>query len=102
VNVSVAGVNELRLLVNDGGDGNTLDIADWAGARISGCPVPKPVPPATPAPTAPSSETPSTSPLGAGGGGCSMRPDGDFDPTLPGLLLAGLASVFWRRRKSAR
>lgn len=38
VNVSVAGKNELRLVVTDGGDGNVADRADWAGARIAGCP----------------------------------------------------------------
>lgn len=40
VNVSVAGKNELRLVVGDGGDGNVSDRADWAGARITGCPTP--------------------------------------------------------------
>lgn len=99
VKLSIAGVRELRLLVSDGGDGSTLDIANWAGARVSGCPVPATTPPPS---TAPSTETPSPSPLGAGGGGCSMRPDGTFDPTLPGLILAALASVFWRRRKNAK
>jgi glucose/arabinose dehydrogenase len=38
INVSVAGKSELRLRVTDGGDGNAFDIADWAGARVTGCP----------------------------------------------------------------
>lgn len=36
-NVSVANRNTLRLVVTDGGDGNGLDHADWAGARVTGC-----------------------------------------------------------------
>jgi hypothetical protein len=35
VNVSVAGKNELKLIVTDGGDGNRCDHADWAGARVT-------------------------------------------------------------------
>jgi len=36
-----------------------------------------------------------------GGGGCAMRPDGDFDPLLPFLLLiAGWATFDRRRRES--
>lgn len=35
--VSVAGVNELRLVVTDGGNGNTSDHADWAAPRVTGC-----------------------------------------------------------------
>lgn len=42
VNVSVAGKNELRLVVTDGGNGNIADRADWAGARVTGCPAPAP------------------------------------------------------------
>jgi glucose/arabinose dehydrogenase len=37
VNVSVANKSILRLVVDDGGDGNYFDHADWAGARVSGC-----------------------------------------------------------------
>jgi hypothetical protein len=37
VNVSVAGKNELRLVVTDAGDGKGFDHADWAGARVMGC-----------------------------------------------------------------
>ncbi|WP_415813090.1 NPCBM/NEW2 domain-containing protein, partial [Deinococcus marmoris] len=35
VNVSVAGVQELRLMVDDGGDGIEYDQADWADAALS-------------------------------------------------------------------
>ena len=34
VDVSVAGANELRLVVNDGGNGNGWDHADWGDAHI--------------------------------------------------------------------
>jgi glucose/arabinose dehydrogenase len=34
VNVNIAGVNELRLVVTDAGDGNGYDHADWANARL--------------------------------------------------------------------
>jgi hypothetical protein len=34
VNVSVAGRQELRLVVTNAGDGNSYDHADWAGARL--------------------------------------------------------------------
>jgi hypothetical protein len=37
VSVPVAGKNELRLVVTNGGDNNTLDHADWASARVTGC-----------------------------------------------------------------
>ncbi|MBC8106712.1 MAG: NPCBM/NEW2 domain-containing protein, partial [Anaerolineae bacterium] len=36
VNVSVAGKNELRLIVTDSGNGNNSDHGDWANARLSG------------------------------------------------------------------
>jgi len=36
VNVSLAGKQELRLAVTDGGDGITNDVASWAGARLVG------------------------------------------------------------------
>ncbi|CAN5379540.1 hypothetical protein BH09PLA1_BH09PLA1_35040 [soil metagenome] len=35
VDVSVAGANQLRLVINDGGNGNTDDHGDWAGARLT-------------------------------------------------------------------
>jgi hypothetical protein len=34
VNLSVAGVKELRLVVTDGGDGNSFDHGSWAGAHL--------------------------------------------------------------------
>jgi hypothetical protein len=36
VDVSVAGMNELRLVVTNGGNGNGNDHADWADARLTG------------------------------------------------------------------
>lgn len=35
VNVDVSGVNQLRLVVTDGGDNNYYDHADWADARVT-------------------------------------------------------------------
>src|SRR5205823_6994825 len=35
INVSVAGVTQLRLHVDDAGDGIDYDHADWAGARVT-------------------------------------------------------------------
>lgn len=37
VNVSLAGKNELRLVVTDAGDGKSFDHASWGGARVMGC-----------------------------------------------------------------
>ena len=34
ITVDVSGCRELRLIVGDGGDGNSFDHADWAGARL--------------------------------------------------------------------
>ncbi|MCX6628088.1 MAG: DUF1800 family protein [Candidatus Solibacter sp.] len=50
VTLNVAGKNELRLVVNNGGDGNSYDHADWAGAQLFHAAVPPPVitPPAAP------------------------------------------------------
>jgi len=47
VSLDVTGVNTLRLVVTNGGDGNSYDHADWANARLaaSGTPV---TPPAAP------------------------------------------------------
>ncbi|HSN17753.1 MAG TPA: DUF11 domain-containing protein, partial [Gammaproteobacteria bacterium] len=42
---------------------------------------------------------------GGGGGGCSFRPNSPFDPTLPGVLFAGLLGLLVRsrmRRNAAR
>ncbi len=35
VDVDITGINELKLIVNDGGDGQSWDHADWAEAKIS-------------------------------------------------------------------
>jgi hypothetical protein len=35
VNVDITGINELKLIVNDGGDGQAWDHADWADAKVS-------------------------------------------------------------------
>lgn len=40
VNVGVSGRQQMRLVVQDAGDGNQYDHADWAGARVTGCGVP--------------------------------------------------------------
>ena len=37
---------------------------------------------------------------GSGGGGCAARAGGSFDPTLPGLMFAGLVYLGWKRRKA--
>jgi chitodextrinase len=50
VNVDVTGVNQLQLVVTDGGDNNNSDHADWAGARLttgSTSPTPPPAPAST-------------------------------------------------------
>lgn len=43
VSVGVAGRQQMRLIVNDGGDGKDFDHADWAGARVTGCGAAQPV-----------------------------------------------------------
>ncbi|MGN6628154.1 MAG: NPCBM/NEW2 domain-containing protein [Tepidisphaeraceae bacterium] len=48
VALDVTGVNQLRLVVTDAGDGNTSDHADWANARLTTAAIP----PAPVAPTA--------------------------------------------------
>ena len=54
VALSMTGVQQLRLHVGDGGDGNAYDWADWANARLSAGTVtqPPPSPPPTPPPAA--------------------------------------------------
>lgn len=44
VAVELAGGQQLRLVVTDGGDGETDDSADWGAARIMGCAMPDPTP----------------------------------------------------------
>lgn len=43
INVSVAGKQQMRLVVTDAGDGKDFDHADWAGARVTGCTMQQPV-----------------------------------------------------------
>jgi alpha-galactosidase len=53
INLNVAGKNELKLILTNGGDNIDYDHADWAGAYVflgSG-PTPTPAPTATPTPT---------------------------------------------------
>ena len=45
LNLNVAGVNQLTLIVTDGGDGIDYDHADWAGARLLAPSTPPPVVP---------------------------------------------------------
>jgi hypothetical protein len=96
--LSVAGKQELRLVVTDAGDGNSLDQADWAGARVTGCPVLA----GQPTVGADTGATPTTPPVGGsgsgGGGGCAIGGDNRFDPVLPGMLIAAIAFLLLRRR----
>jgi LPXTG-motif cell wall-anchored protein len=92
INVDVTGKRELRLVVTDGGDGNSSDIANWAGARLA-CP-------SLPEETLSVSGEGSSSGSG-GGGGCSTGGTGRFDPTLLGLALSALGAIAWRRRRKA-
>jgi len=81
VNVSVSGKNELRLLVTDGGDGNSADHADWADAKIvcgSGGTTQNPVPSL-------SSLSPNTATAGGAG----------FTLTINGQNFVSGASVQW-------
>jgi glucose/arabinose dehydrogenase len=100
IHVSVAGRQTLRLVTSDGGDGNAGDMADWAGARVSGCPAVL-----SSSINVPSGDTrtggvpialPSTG--GSGGGGCSIGGNGKFDPVLPSLLALSLGMIGLRRR----
>ncbi|WP_052352042.1 NPCBM/NEW2 domain-containing protein [Deinococcus pimensis] len=43
INVSVAGKQELKLVVTDAGNGNVSDHADWAGPTLSGCDITRPL-----------------------------------------------------------
>ncbi|MEI9813479.1 MAG: NPCBM/NEW2 domain-containing protein [Acidobacteriota bacterium] len=52
ISIPVAGGNELKLIVTDGGDGSGYDHADWAGARLVNQPTTTPPPP-TPTPVSP-------------------------------------------------
>ncbi len=48
VNVSVIGKSQLKLIVTNGGDTNTCDHGDWAGAKLTGLGTPPPPPPPPP------------------------------------------------------
>jgi alpha-galactosidase len=65
IDLDISGKNELKLIVNNGGDNINFDHADWAGARIvRGSATPAPT--STPTPAATSTPTPtSTQPPGA-------------------------------------
>lgn len=64
-------------------------------------PVPDPDTPVIPEPPAPPVyEDPIDNGDGGNGGGCAIGNDGSFDPTLPAVLLAGLAFFSWRRQKA--
>lgn len=93
ISVSVAGKNELRLVVTDGGDGNASDRANWAGARVTGCPASL----AEPATGGGAALTPPMS-GGGGGGGCTIGGNGRFDPILLVMLALALVALGWRRR----
>lgn len=100
VHVSVAGKRSLRLFVTDGGDGNAADLADWAGARVTGCSA-SPPPANNTAPVDSGAGSPITPPVagnGSGGGGCAIGGSSEFDPILPALLALSIGTLGWRRR----
>ncbi|MDF2921484.1 MAG: hypothetical protein K0R57_398, partial [Paenibacillaceae bacterium] len=68
VDVSVAGVNQLKLTVTDSGNGNSYDHADWAGARLT--------------------------PSGTGGGGDTQAPTAPGNLTSPSKT-ADSVSLSW-------
>ncbi|MEJ2009202.1 MAG: NPCBM/NEW2 domain-containing protein [Acidobacteriota bacterium] len=57
VNVDVTGVNQLQLVVTDGGDNTYYDHADWAGAYLTADTTSTPTPTPTPTPTSSSTAT---------------------------------------------
>ncbi|HEY0844755.1 MAG TPA: PQQ-dependent sugar dehydrogenase [Noviherbaspirillum sp.] len=110
IHAGVTGKQQLRLVVTDGGDGNAADLANWAGARVTGCPVSLPA--ATASPPAPGGSAsgaensvgaPIAPPVaGSGGGGCAIASSGRFDPILPGLLALSIGVLGWRGRRRRR
>lgn len=96
LNIDLSGAEELRLVVTDGGNGNILDRANWAGARIS-C---GDLPDETSGGAGGSGPGALIAPPG-GGGGCTTGGDGRFDPTLIGLMIAALGLLI-RRHRSRR
>ena len=97
INLNVAGKKELKLVVTNGGDGNVSDRADWAGARVTGCPAQAAAAIAEAGPAA-------STPAGAGavlappsgGGGCAIGGEGRIDPVLLAMLAVALAGIGWR------
>jgi MYXO-CTERM domain-containing protein len=95
INVDVSGAQQLRLVVTDGGDGNSGDRANWGGARLS-C---ASLPPATLPDNAGGFDPGAPLVPPVGGGGCTTGGDGRFDPTLLGVALAALGLIVRRRRR---
>jgi alpha-galactosidase len=68
INLNIAGKNQLRLVLTNGGDTIDYDHADWAGARVimgtapTNTPTPTPGATATPTPTPAATATPSPTP----------------------------------------
>ena len=63
VNVSIAGKQELKLVVTDAGDGISYDHADWASAMLKKCVTTGTAPPPSPVPTPTPTPSPTPAPL---------------------------------------
>ncbi len=93
VNLDVTGVQILKLVVNDGGDGIDFDHADWAGARLLPA---VPTPPAATAPNAPSglTATAATSAINLAWTDNSSDEDGfQIERSTDGVNFSALATV---------